>query len=72
MTLHEAIADLLKEVGRPMSTKEIAEELNKHKTYQKRDGSPISAFQIHGRTKNYPSLFQRDGSIVSLRIGHER
>ena len=48
--------------GRPMSTSEIADELNYNKWYQKKDGSPIIPYQIHGRTKNYPHLFKRINS----------
>jgi len=66
MTLHVAIEKLLREIGRPMSTQAIANELNLRKWYQKGDGSPITAFQIHGRTRNYPNLFVRSGSLVSL------
>jgi hypothetical protein len=67
MTLHEAIEKLLKQTGRSMTTTEIANELNKNKWYQKKDGSEIDPFQIHGRTKNYPQLFDRDGSKVYLK-----
>ena len=49
-----------------MSTKEIAEKLNILNWYRKNDGTAITDFQIHGRTKNYPHLFLRNGSIVSL------
>lgn len=70
MTLHEAIKKLLKEFGRPMTTKEIADELNKNKWYQKKDKSLIGPFQIHGRTNNYPQLFDRDGSTVLL-LNHQ-
>lgn len=66
MTLHEAIIKLLKQSGRPMSTKEIAKELNLNKWYVKKDNSEITDFQIHGRTKNYPQFFLREGSLVSL------
>ncbi len=66
MTLHEAIEELLIEKGRSMSTSEIANELNRRKSYSKRDGSLITAFQIHGRAKNYPDLFTKDGSTVGL------
>jgi len=66
MTLHQAIEKLLKEKGRAMSTSEIANELNINKWYKKRDGSEISAFQIHGRTRNYSHIFDRDASMVSL------
>lgn len=67
MTLHEAIEKLLKQTGRPMTTIEIAKALNENRWYQKRDGSDITPFQIHGRTKNYPQLFDRDGTLVFLK-----
>ncbi len=70
MTLHVAIEKLLKEKETSMSTAEIATELNKNKWYQKKDGSEISAFQIHGRTRNYPDIFDRQGSLVTLNNGN--
>ena len=66
MTLHEAIKKLLVESGHPMTTVEIANELNKNKWYQKKDKSDITSYQIHGRTKNYPHIFRRNGYTVSL------
>lgn len=66
MTLHEEIVAILKEFGHEMTTKEIAEIVNKRKKYIKRDGSDVTPFQIHGRTKNYPQLFTRDKTIVGL------
>lgn len=68
MTLHEAIIKLLKQFNRSMSTTEIANELNKNKWYEKKDKSVITAFQIHGRTNNYPQFFVRNGSMVDLVI----
>lgn len=64
--LHDAIIQTLVEENQAMSTKEIAEKLNISKLYIKNDKSEITDFQIHRRTKNYPNLFNRDGSIVSL------
>ena len=49
-----------------MMTQQIADELNKNGWYQKKNGSIIQAFQIHGRTRNYANIFARNGSIVSL------
>ncbi len=49
-----------------MTTQQIADALNKNGWYQKKDGSTIQAFQIHGRTRNYANIFDRDGSTVSL------
>jgi hypothetical protein len=66
MTLHAAIEKLLGEKGRPMTTHAIADQLNKNKWYQKNDGSKITDFQIHGRTRKYPQLFNRKGTTVSL------
>ncbi len=70
MTLHVAIEKLLTEKGISMSTNEIATELNENKWYRKKDGSEISAFQIHGRTRKYPNLFDRQGSLVILINGN--
>jgi len=67
MTLHVAIEKLLKEKGYSMTTVEIADELNRNNWYQKKDGSAITPFQIHGRTRTYSEMFDRDGSTVSLR-----
>jgi len=73
MTLHEAIVRVLQTKGKSMTTQEIADELNRNGLYSKRDGSTITDFQIHGRTRNYGHLFLREGSNVSLRskTGHD-
>jgi hypothetical protein len=49
-----------------MTTTEISDALNRYKWYTKKDGSAITPFQIHGRTKNYAQLFHRNGTTVSL------
>lgn len=66
MTLHEAIFKILEQKGGSMTIQEVAEVLNNNKWYQKKDNSIITAFQIHGRTKKYSHLFNRNGSNVSL------
>lgn len=66
MTLHKAIQIILRDNGREMTTSEIADKLNIRKLYSKKDGSQITAFQVHGRTKNYPQYFTRNGSKVGL------
>lgn len=66
MTLHQVINEVLLDLGRPMTTNELANVINFRHSYTKRDGSPVDAFQIHGRTKNYPNLFSRSGSFVGL------
>lgn len=67
VTLHSEIETILREHGKPMTTQEIADAANTRGVYTKKDGSAITAFQIHGRTKNYPHLFTRDGGTVDLR-----
>ncbi len=66
MKLHDAIINLLEDKKGSMTTQEIADELNRNNWYEKKDKSEITAFQIHGRTKNYPHLFERNGTIVLL------
>ncbi len=67
MYLQEAIVKLLIESGCAISTPEIADALNKNKWYVKKDKSKITDFQIHGRTKNYTELFDRQGAMVNLK-----
>ena len=67
MTLHEAIAQVLKENGHPMTTREIMEAINKAHLYTRRDGQPVPITQINARVNNYFRMFERvDGQIVLL------
>ena len=65
--LHDEIAAILNENGNIwMTTREVAKLVNVRDRYRKRDGSPVTDFQIHGRTRNHPEMFERDGSKVRL------
>ena len=66
MTLHDEIERILDQKGSLMNTREIAEEVNNRGNYIKKDGTPVTDYQIHGRTKNYPHLFTRKGTLVGL------
>lgn len=68
VTLHQEIRAILTDNdNRWMTTQEIASTVASRGVYKKRDGtSDVSPFQVHGRTKNYPHLFERDGSRVRL------
>jgi hypothetical protein len=67
-TLHDEILEILHAHGnRWMTTKAIAELVNKRDRYKKRDGSDMKQNQIHARTKNYDHLFKRDGQKVKTR-----
>ena len=67
VTLHDELAAILAEHGNGwMATAELAKLVNERGNYSKRDGSPVTDFQVHGRTRNYDRLFERDGSRVRL------
>lgn len=69
--LHDEIARILRdEENRWMTTEEIATAVNVARRFRKRDGTDVTAFQIHGRTRNYARLFERDGSRVRLRAAN--
>jgi hypothetical protein len=67
LTLHDEIADILRGQGNTwMTTSELAAQVNARLNYIKRDRSVVTDYQIHGRTRNYSHLFERDGSRVRL------
>ena len=69
MTLHEAIAFLIKESGnRWMTVKELAAAVNTRHLYHKKDGSPVELNQVHARINNYEYLFEKSGPRVRLRL----
>lgn len=76
LTLHEAMVRVLEENdGGWMTTREVADEINRRHLYNKRDGSPVESNQIHARAKNYAHLFEKDHQFVRLRrepLGRKR
>ena len=65
--LHDEIAAILKENGNAwMTTREVAKLVNVRDRYRKRDGSQVTDYQIHGRTRNRPEMFEREGSKLRL------
>ena len=66
--LHDEIREILLANGNAwMTTSEIATEVNQRNRYRKRDGSQVTDYQIHGRTRKYPHLFIREGSKVQYK-----
>ena len=57
MTLHEAIQEVIRRSGRPLTFSEIARMINQQKLYSRKDGQPVPASQISARVKNYPQIF---------------
>jgi len=66
MTLHEAILEVLHNHGKPMSAQEIAEVINQHKLYIRKDGDPLKGGQINARISNHPELFTREDGLIQI------
>lgn len=66
MTLHDAMMQVLKEGGRSMTVKEIADAINKKGLYQRGDGTPLPSSQISARANNYPALFCKENGLIAL------
>lgn len=67
LKLHEAIEIVLKESGRLMSCREIADEVNRRGLYhRKKDDNPVPPRQISLRVKNYPLLLEKVGTLIKL------
>ncbi|MCM3504886.1 winged helix-turn-helix domain-containing protein [Curtobacterium sp. ODYSSEY 48 V2] len=67
MTLHEAMIEVLRDAGAPMTSREIADVLNARQLYRRRDGRPLAAGQVSARARNYDRLFIRTTSQIHLR-----
>lgn len=68
LTLHEAMTVVLREgEDEWMTTRDLADEVNRRNLYRKKDGSPVESNQIHARAKNYAHLFEKDRQLVRLR-----
>jgi hypothetical protein len=67
--LHEEIADILRSSRNDewMTTAEIAAIVNERGRYRKQNGTAVTNFQVHGRTRKYLHLFERQGSRVRLK-----
>lgn len=70
LTLHEALIRILRENGNGwMTVHELAQAVTDRGLYRKRDGSAVEVNQVHARTNNYKSVFEKDGAKVRLREG---
>ncbi len=49
-----------------MTTSDLADAVNDRGRYRKQDTSPVTAFQVHGRARQYAKLFERNGSRIRL------
>lgn len=69
ITLHEAMCLVLEENNRPMTARELADEINKRNLYTRGDREPLPTNQIRARVRKYPWLFEKteiDGRVHFL------
>ena len=57
MKLHEAIQEVIRQSGHPLTFSEIAKRINQLELYSRKDGQPVPASQISARVNNYPQIF---------------
>jgi hypothetical protein len=67
VTLHEAMAHVLREHGGGMRARDLAAAVTKSGLYRKKDGSTLEPNQIHARVNRYGDLFAKNGSLITLR-----
>ena len=67
MYLHEAIIQVLKRNGSPMTASEIADAINVQKLYSRKDGGLIPSSQISARINNYPQYFQKINNKIYIK-----
>lgn len=66
MKLEEAIQQILKQKGKPMTVAELTDSINAQQLCTRHDGTAICDFQVHGRSFNRNDLFERKGAVVKL------
>lgn len=68
LPLHDALLQVLRDNdNRPMTARELADEVNDRQLYRKSDGTPVDIGQIHARVHNYNRLFIREGGKIKLK-----
>ncbi len=74
LKLHEAMEQVLEEVGGEMRIQDLAREINDRGLYTKADRSRVDANQIHARAaaKTYRDRFERHAGIIRLRTSGPR
>lgn len=68
MKLHEAIQEVIRRSGHPLTFTEIAKQINAQELYTRKDGQPVPASQISARVKSYPQLFKVNSDVNPLTI----
>jgi hypothetical protein len=68
VTLHDAMVHVLRQHGgHGMTARELANGVQDTGLYRKRDGSILEPNQIHARVNRYKGLFDKNGSLITLK-----
>lgn len=68
MVLHDALARVLRaHDNRPMTARELTDEINRTAWYQRADGENLEPRQVHARVHNYGRMFLREEGGIRLR-----
>jgi len=69
MTLHEAIMEVLRENGnKPMTCKEITEEINARRLYIRKDSLPVRSREVKERIDRHDRLFSVSKNALGRNI----
>jgi|APSaa5957512535_1039671.scaffolds.fasta_scaffold28646_2 hypothetical protein len=66
MTLHEAIEQVIRKAGRPLSSREICDLVNSQRLYVREDGKPVPTSQIGARVRQSPQWLKKVGNLITL------
>jgi hypothetical protein len=72
MTLHEAIEQVIRKAGKPLSTGEIYDLINSQKLYTRADGKPVPTSQIGARVRQSPKWLKKVGGLITLANDNNR
>lgn len=67
MTLHDAMAKVLREKGHGMTPKELSDEIANRGLYVRKDGGHAPGGQISARVNRYQLMFDKQDGKIFLR-----
>lgn len=68
MKIEEAIVYVLSSSGYGMRTGRIAEEINRRRLHQRKDGNPVTDAQVYAVVCRYPDTFVKSDGRIRLMI----
>ncbi len=68
MKIEEAIIYVIVKRNGGMTTEQIAEAINRHRLYQRKDGQPVTGKQIYAVICRFPEIFTKEAGRIMLMI----